>query len=103
MVKRGLIYEHYKEFPPPSTHLTLKTAPEGIIIFSLEMREVRLREGKGLAQDHTGRKEMSYALSLSFPIPNCSDRLYQGSPPPPNGYSWWLLFKEGRGSQSEND
>lgn len=44
VVKRGLIYEHYKELPPLSTHSTPKTAPEGIIIFSLEMRELKLRE-----------------------------------------------------------
>lgn len=60
VVKRGLTYEHYKELAPLSTHFPFKTAPEGIIfIFSLEMRELRLRKEKGLAQDHTGRKEMS--------------------------------------------
>lgn len=60
MVKSGLTCEHYTESPALSAHLTLKTAFEGsIIIFSLEMKELRPREVKWLAQDHTARKETS--------------------------------------------
>lgn len=45
LVKSGLIYEHYKEPPPSSAHLTLKITLEGItIIFTLEMTELRPRE-----------------------------------------------------------
>ena len=44
VAESGLIYP---ELPAVSVHLTLKTAFEGsIIIFSLEMRELRPREVK---------------------------------------------------------